>query len=605
MASIDEIKGRASITEVIGDYVKLKKKGSEMVALCPFHTEKTPSFTVSPAKSMYKCFGCGKSGDVFAFVMDHERKSFIEAVKLVAARYNMELDHANKTYTKPPARLTKLSDLFLNHFESVRKISNNTLLRFGVTEGHEWMPGPNAEVPVVCFNYYRDGDLINIKFRGPNKSFKLAKDAELIFYNLDAIKGCNEVVIVEGEIDALSCHEAGIHNVVSVPNGAGTGNQSLPYLDNCYQYFQNIDRIILMTDGDGPGLNLRDELARRLGRDRCWRVEYPEGCKDANEVLVNLGPDHLASMVAAATQWPIEGILTMDEMYDEVVNYYENGYPAGTKMGISGFDDLISFMPGQYTTVTGIPGSGKSEFVDLIMTSSAKLHQWGWGICSFENQPSSLHVTKLMEKIAGKSFAFRHDANHRLSIADFEYSVLTVDRYFHFINISQVDVTLKGILAKAKELVLRKGIKGLLIDPWNYIEHKIPPGYTETQYISESLTELKTFALQTGIHIILVAHPTKLKKESSGKYEVPTMYSISGSAHFFNKTDNGITIYRDFETNQVDVYIQKIRYSWLGKIGFCSFQYNLNTRQYIAETGHQTAPEGYWGSRTPYNDAID
>jgi len=131
-------------------------------------------------------------------------------------------------------------------------------------------------------------------------------------------------------------------------------------------------------------------------------------------------------------------------------------------------------------------------------------------------------------------------------------------------------------------LVLRKGIKGLLVDPWNYIEHKIPAGYSETQYISEALTEFRTFCLKYGVHGIIIAHPTKLQKEkSTGKYEVPTLYSVSGSAHFFNKTDNGLSVWRDFETNVVDVYIQKVRDSWLGKIGFTSFNYNTMTRQYL------------------------
>jgi twinkle protein len=152
---------------------------------------------------------------------------------------------------------------------------------------------------------------------------------------------------------------------------------------------------------------------------------------------------------------------------------------------------------------------------------------------------------------------------------------------FNFINTNETDISIDGILNKTSELVLRKGIKGLLIDPWNYIEHNIPNGYSETQYISECLTKIKKTALKLGIHIIIIAHPTKLQKDkTTGKYEVPTLYSISGSAHFFNKTDNGITVYRDFQTNDVTVYVQKVRYSWLGKIGFITYKYNTLTRQY-------------------------
>lgn len=226
-----------------------------------------------------------------------------------------------------------------------------------------------------------------------------------------------------------------------------------------------------------------------------------------------------------------------------------------------------------------VHNSGKSEFVDYIMVETARNHGWEWAVCSFENQPSSLHATKLMEKACGKSFVKRHNPNDCMSENEFDKSIEFVNNYFHFININKVDVTLNGILEKAKELIVRKGVKGLLIDPWNYIEHKSAAGQTETQYISECLTKIKAFSLTHGIHIILIAHPTKMGK-TGDKYDIPTLYNISGSAHFFNKTDNGITVYRDFATGIVDVHVQKVRYSWLGKIGLASFTYNVDTRQY-------------------------
>jgi twinkle protein len=208
-------------------------------------------------------------------------------------------------------------------------------------------------------------------------------------------------------------------------------------------------------------------------------------------------------------------------------------------------------------------------------------HRWNWGVCSFENQPSAFHVTKLQEKVTGKAFEFRKDNEYRLNEDEFRYSIGVINEHFSFININKVDVTVDGIIEKARELVHRKGIKGLIIDPWNYIEHKVPPNQTETQYISESLTKFKAFALLTNIHIFIVAHPTKIaKNKQTNEFEVPTLYSISGSAHFFNKTDNGICIHRSFQKGIVTCYVQKVRYSWLGKIGFTSFQYNTLTRQY-------------------------
>ncbi len=578
ISNIEEIKEAADCTTIISDYVKLTNKGNEMVGLCPFHNEKTPSFKIS-SKGFYKCFGCGKSGDAISFLMEHQNLNYIQAIKHIAAKYNIKIEDEVKEYEKPQPRLTKVQNDTVKYFES-RGITNNTLLRFGVTESIEWMPKAGKEVKSICFNYIKSGEIVNIKFRAKDKDFKLAKNAELIFYNLDSIENETTAIIVEGEIDCLSLYEAGIYNVVSVPNGAGIGSQQLKYLDNCWQYFEDKTQIIIFTDNDEPGNNLKDELARRLGKDRCMKIQYPDGCKDANDVLLKHGKEMLRSMVEQAKKWPIDGIISVEDIYDQVCDYYLNGYPKGCEAGIGEFDELLTFSGGQMTVVTGSPNSGKSEFIDYISTALARRHNWKFSVCSFEN-PSAIHVTKLMEKFVGLSFNFRKDPTHRMNKEEFEEAIYLTDLYFSFINIMQIDVTIQGILSKLKEVVLKTGVKGIVIDPWNYIEHKVPNGYSETQYISEALTLIKEFALQTDTHIFIVAHPRKLMKDNTGQYPPATMYDISGSAHFFNKTDNGISIHRDFKRNIVDVYVQKVRFSWLGKIGFTSYNYDTFTRKYI------------------------
>ena len=578
ITNIEEIKHKADIVDIISAYVNLKKEATEMVGLCPFHKEKTPSFKVSKAKGIYKCFGCGKSGDAIAFIMEHENTDYISAIKIIAKKYNIEVQTNKKEYQKPLPRLEKLSASTIKYFES-RGISNNTLLRMNITESVEWMPKAQSEVPTICFNYYNENELVNIKFRAKDKDFKLAKDAELIFYNLDSIKDESTAIIVEGEIDCLSLHEAGIYNVVSVPNGAGTGNQQLKYLDNCWHYFEDKERIILFTDNDEPGNNLRDEISRRLGRDRCYKIEYPDNCKDANDVLLKYGKPMLHTLIETVKRWPIDGIITVEDVYDTVLDYYMNGYPKGCNACIGQFDELLTFAGGLVTIVTGAPGSGKSEFIDYIITSLARFHNWKFSVCSFEN-PTAIHVTKLMEKFIGKSFNFRKDLNHRINKAEFEESILLTDDYFSFINIAQIDVTIQGIIEKLIEVVKKTGVKGIVIDPWNYIEHKIPQGYSETQYISEALTLIKEFAVKTDTHVFIVAHPKKLQKDQSGQYPPATLYDIAGSAHFFNKADNGLSIHRDSNKGIVTVYCQKVRFSFHGRIGYTSFTYDLLTRKY-------------------------
>jgi len=551
--------------------IDLKNKRSGTIkTTCPKcsperRNKKDPCLSVNIDEGLYRCHHCEWHGKVFNKI-------------------------PKKEYTVPIPRLEKLEKTTIEWFENVRKISNNTLLRFGVTDSVEWMPKSSAEIPVICFNYYRDGKLVNTKFRGKGKDFKLIKNAELIFYNLDSIKDEKTVYVVEGEIDALSLYEAGIYSVVSVPNGASKGNQKMEYLDNCWELFEDKEKIVLFTDNDEAGYSLRDELGRRFGFERCYKVNYPEGCKDANEMLIQFGAETLKRICENIEPFPIEGVLSVGEdLIDDIYHFWEHGYPSGVKSGIDNLDELFSLMEGQYTTITGIPSSGKSEIIDFITTSVSKTHGWKWGITSFENQPSSLHVTKLVEKIGGAAFGFRKDPIHRLTQSQFEKSLLFAHEHFTFVNVNKVDLSLDGILQKFAELVKQRGCKGFVLDPWNYIESAIPSGMTETQYISECLTKIKNFCMKYSAHLFLVAHPTKLKKEANGKYEIPTMYSISGSAHFFNKTDNGIAVYRDFETGIVTLYIQKIRYSWLGKLGYCEFMFNNDTRQYIPINNLATA----------------
>jgi twinkle protein len=439
--------------------------------------------SVDKDRGLYNCHNCGYKGSV--------------------------VEYQKKEYIKPHPRLQKVSDKTVKFFEA-RGISNNTLLRFGVTEALEWMPQFEKEVQAICFNYFRNEELVNIKFRGPTKSFKMAKDAELIFYNLDGIRGEKDVVITEGEIDCLSFYESGVYNSVSVPNGANKGSQKLEYLDNCWKDFEDKERIVLATDNDEAGLSLRSELVRRLGADRCFQVHFPADCKDANEVLLKHGKMAVAQLYENATPWPIEGIVSMGDMINDVLDYYENGYPEGVRAGIPTFDDYLSFYPGQLTVVTGIPGSGKSEFIDWVMASISKKHGWTWGVCSFECPPA-IHVTKIAEKFTDKSFGFRKDPSHRMNPENLEYALEMIDKHFHFIELSLIDVTMDGLIAKAEELVKKKGINGLLFDPWNCIEHKYE-GESETKYVLECLNKLINFLGKYKVHGFLVAHTTKDRK---------------------------------------------------------------------------------------------
>lgn len=492
------------------------------------------------------------------------------------------IEKTKKVYFRPLDAELQLSQKAQEYLKN-RGLSTYTIQRFKIGESSEFMPQTGKEMNCLNFKYYRKEQLVNIKYRDGGKNFKMVKDAELILYNLDSLEGAEECVITEGEFDCMAVAEAGYYEVVSVPNGASKGNQKMEYLDNCYEFFGKIKRVIIATDADDPGVNLRNELARRLGRHRCFYIQYPEGCKDFNEVLLTYGKDEIKARIKDAQPFPVDGVFRVENIEEELDYYYQNGFQGGEKIGYEEFDRIFSFRPGELTTVTGIPGSGKSAWLDQVLVRLSSRHGWKHAVCSPENQPVPLHISKIASCFIGMPF-YRANPSNRMTEAQWNYAKYFVNEHYWFYNITEVDLTVDGVLEKAAELIMRFGINSLVIDPWNTLDHNIPAGMNETQFISKALTKIGTFAKSYSVHIFLVAHPTKINKDrQTGKFEVPNLYNISGSAHFFNKTDNGITVYRDFETNLITVYIQKVRFFFVGKVGYTTFTYEVETGRYAEE----------------------
>ena len=479
-----------------------------------------------------------------------------------------------KEYIKPVWKnTTNIDDKVIKYLES-RKISQATI-RWNniISSGNEFVNG--KESMTVQFNYWRNEELINIKYRDATKHFKMYGGAELLFYNINSLKDDTTAIVTEGEVDCLSFIEAGFKSVVSVPNGAGA---SLKFLEDCIDDFAGIEKIILATDQDEPGYKLRDELARRFGIEKCYKVDFSD-CKDANEYLVKYGAEKLRLTIEKCEPFPIEGVFTTMDVKDELENMYFNGIEGGETIGVKEFDKLITWQAGRVYTVTGIPGHGKSEFVDYILTRLNILRGWKPGYFSPENWPIELHASKIIEKITGKQFK-----SEFLSKPEFDKTVSYMADNFYFI-FPEDDFTVDTILSRASGLVARKGINILVIDPYNRLEHKIPSGMSETHYISSFYDKLGNFAKRKNVMVILVAHPTKMKR-SEGKYEVPNLYDISGSANFYNKTDFGLTVYRDMIEAEIKVHIQKVKFKHLGEQGCCTWKYNINNGRFEHYDGY-------------------
>jgi twinkle protein len=436
----------------------------------------------------------------------------------------------------------------------------------------------------LCFPYFRDGEVINVKWRDARKQFRMEKGAELCLYGLDDIAP-DALVWVEGEFDKLACAVAGIASCVSVPNGAPPADarnleRHCSYLDADAARLEAVQRHVIATDADRPGQRLRDELVRRLGPEKCAIVQWPEGCKDANDVLVQHGPAALAACIAAARPVPIAGLLGVADLGDRIERLYDEGLKGGEHPGSDALARHYTVKPGQWSIVTGVPGHGKSALIDWIMVSLAERAGWRLAVCSPENQPLERHAAHLAELRARRPFG--PGPQRRMTREELAEARDWLDGRFWFILPPDDEFTLDGVLSRAKAAVLRHGVRGVVIDPWNEIEHQRPAAMTETEYISQCLTKVRNFARRHEVHVWIVAHPTKLVKDKDGAYPVPTLYDVSGSAHWRNKADMGLVVWRDPADPDAptQVHVQKVRFRECGEVGMVNLYYDRATGRY-------------------------
>lgn len=263
---------------------------------------------------------------------------------------------------------------------------------------------------------------------------------------------------------------------------------------------------------------------------------------------------------------------------DELLALYRDGMPAGDSTGWASVNKHYTVLPGMLTIVTGWPGSGKSEWVDALCVNLAD-KGWKFLMASFENRPPKFHLSKLLEKRIKKPFG--RGPTERMSEVNIQSGMAWVNEKFAFLdyeNSTSVDDVLGAALSWSSE---KAGKCGLVIDPWNELEHARPINQSETEYISNSLRIIRQFARNTDIHVFIVAHPQKLPRES-GKLPIPRPDSISGSQHWWNKADYAVTVYRDQAMNsqEVEIHVQKVRWKHTGQVGFVTLRWDKTTGCY-------------------------
>ena len=531
-------------------------------------------------EGLFMCHHCGWNGSV-AEEEEWEKEERKEQWK----KQHTPMKKKVVEYKVPKHEGSKqLSERMIAYFAK-RGISEHTLHECGITEGMEMMPRKDDDPQegmtmrnTIQFNYYLNGELVNTKFRTADKKFKMVSGARLIPYNIDSIKGQSYCLITEGEVDTLSFHEIGYTSVVSVPSGGG--HKTLEWLDDFIEeYFDDKETIYIASDADTKGVEMKDELVRRFGIERCKVItDYGEGCKDANDVLQKYGKDALKAVIEKADYIPVEGVFAVRDFEKDLDALFEKGLSKGCTMGFPNLDETFSVETKRLMIVTGIPGMGKSEFIDQMAERLNIRYGWKGAFFSPENAPKQLHASKLISKFSGLAFGARY-----MSREEYQYTKDYIDNNMYFIFPSD-NFKLDNILEKAKYLVRRYGVKMVVIDPYNRLESE-QGNQTETKYISELLDKLTNFAQINDVLMVLMAHPAKQRKNENGKYDIPTLYDISGSANFYNKADFGLAVHRDKEEGTTIVSIQKVKFKHLGEPKDVKFKYDLPNGRYLPYTG--------------------
>ena len=482
---------------------------------------------------------------------------------------------ASPTKRPPPQRKAypsaKPDNQFLKAFFNSRCISPETVAAFDCFEENDWIGFPYNGSENQCDN---------IKYRHKDKKFKQTKDPVKSLYNYSRVKDASQVVFVEGEMDVLSVYECGITNVTTLPDGAPA---KAAFKDNDKR-FSCLDthplvanKVVLFCDADGAGSNLRKELVHRFGKARCWYVKPPKGCKDANDVLKEHGSEYLNKLITEAKPYPVDGLYTVRNYYDEVIDLYHGNYDRPIEIGYPDLDPLYKIMKGTFHVWTGIPNHGKSTFLDQCLIQIAKVHGWKFVMFSPEHS-TKMHIRRLLQMVIGKPFD--KGLTGRMSEEEAVAGMAWIHKHFYFIETREHIPSIDKILEVTQQTIQKFGCNALVIDPYNEVDASRKGSYREDEHIRDFISKCKRFCKNYDITTFVVAHPTKLPKDN-GQYQAPSAYDISGAAHWHNQADAVVVVHRDFDAGTIQVITRKIREQGLyGQIGEATFWFNPDTKMF-------------------------
>ncbi len=531
--------------------IRLRRRSGAEKTTCPQCSEgrrnkKDPCLSVNITTGEYCCHNCSWKGNVR---FTEKRKDVIKYER--PSRQEVESHALNERIIK---------------YAETRGLSKTTLKKFMVYGKEEWMPQTQKKERCVCFPYIRDSEVINVKFRDGRKDFKLVKDAEMILFGMQTLHGRHSAIITEGEWDALSAYEAGFAQdyalepdkdgvivehelgrwaVLSVPNGASVGNQRLEYIDNCSDWLKQVDEFVIATDGDEAGISLRDELIRRFGVEKCRVLYYPtdtvivtdkgkRACKDLNEVLIQFGKDKVIECVLNSASLPVDGINYLEDVFESMLINFRKGIQLAPTTRFKTIDEYFRWKKGDVNLFSGYANYGKTTYAIQLMLIKSIYDGWKWAVFSPENFPANDFYDDIVEMYVGKWLS-RMTEDEYCDACDF------INQHIFYVY-PENEHDIQSIHDKFRYLVLKKGVDGVMIDPFNQLDKNQKPYERDDQYLSETLKDIKRFALLNSVVYNIVIHPKNPTYEKDKPLPAVKMYDLAGGAMWGNKADS-ITIY--------------------------------------------------------------
>lgn len=523
-----------------------------------------PCVSMNLNDGIWNCHKCGGSG----FVGSKKSNDY-------------QPQNVRPTYVRPTRKkMKKLNDAVVDWFEK-RGIPESVVKANKIVRENDWIVIP----------YIRDGELINLKKRSlKSKDFRQSAGAEPIMFNHDRCVDPEWVIVTEGEFDAMAIETAGFENVTSVNQGAPNANdknidKKLECLGNSWEIFEGKKRIVIAVDNDDNGKRLENELIRRFGAENCQLIKWDD-CKDANEYLLTHGVEALKDKINTATDVPVSGIWRVDDAWSSMLHGFRNGKKRGETTHVNEIDQLWTWRTGDVNLWTGYNNEGKTTLLNQLLLLRAKFNNERVAVFSPENYPADEFFDDIIHTLVGKST----DPYFTNIMSEMEYKAAAQFINDHFFIVHPDELfDLDTLFEKFKYLVRRHGVRHVVFDPWNQIDHNMKGGEREDLYISRTMTRFKRFAIDNDVSMNIVAHQnTPRELDNAGNYRQPTKYNLKGGGTFSDKADNVLIVWRPFfKTDKFDPTVRFIsdkikKQRLVGHMGSTDLTFDRRENRYLS-----------------------